>query len=272
LIDWTQTVYEIYWYWLAVSFILGAALGSFFNVVIYRLPNPELSIVKPRSFCPSCKTDIAAYDNLPLLSYILLKGKCRHCGIRISPRYFLIELLTGLVALLFFHLSFGGGLFHPAHGLVYCIFTMAMIIITFIDIDLQIIPNSISIPGIPIGLACSLFMPQGFISSLIGAAIGAGFLLAIGYGYYFLTKQVGLGLGDVKLMGMIGAFLGWEAVPFTMFFGSFIGLLYSIPFVIMQGKGRKHKIPFGPFLAGGAITYIFFGKWVMNYLFIPIGG
>ncbi len=271
MIDWNQAIVEMYWYFATISFVLGAAIGSFLNVVIYRLPSKDMSIVKPRSFCPSCKTPIAAYDNIPLLSYLLLGGKCRHCKKKISSRYFLIELVTALFSLAFFHLAFGLNKFPPHVALVYFIFSSAMIVITFIDIDLKIIPNEISIPGIPIGLACSFLMPQThgagtspFISSLIGMVLGGGVLWAVGAGYYLITKKEGMGFGDVKLMGMVGAFLGWQSIPFTLLTGSFFGLLYAIPFVIIPKKGRYHQIPFGPFLAAGAVLYIFFGPQIMN--------
>lgn len=269
--EWTEIINQVYWFFLLFSFLFGASIGSFLNVVIYRLPTEDKSIVKPRSFCPSCKTPIAAYDNIPLISYLLLGGKCRHCSAKINSRYFLVELMTGAFAVAFFHLAFKVGRFHPLAALVYFVFTCAMIVITFIDIDLKIIPNVISLPGIPLGLACSFFMPHSFLSSLFGILIGAGTLLAIALGYYFITKREGMGLGDVKLMGMIGAFLGWKAVPFTMLAGSMVGLLYGILPVVFAKKGRFHQIPFGPFLAFGAVVYIFYGPEIMDWYLSLMG-
>ena len=270
--DWTMIVDQMYGYFMFIAFLFGASIGSFLNVVIYRLPTEGLSIVKPRSFCPSCKKPIAAYDNIPLLSYLLLRGRCRHCKVHISLRYFSIELMTALFALVYFHLAFHGAKFHPLVSLVYFVFTCSLIVISFVDIDLKIIPNAISLPGIPIGLACSFLMPQGFVSSLIGAALGSGILLAVAYGYYFLTKVEGMGFGDIKLMGMIGAFLGWKAVPFTLFAGSLVGLVIGVFFIVYRRKGRYYQIPFGPFLALGAITYIFVGPMILERYFSIMGG
>ena len=261
-----------YPFFVFVAFLFGISIGSFLNVVIYRLPTKGMSLAKPRSFCPSCKTPIAAYDNIPLASFLILGAKCRHCGVKISWRYFFVELMTGLFAVSFLHLSFATETFHPLVGLIYFVFVCAMIVISFIDYDLKIIPNRISLPGIPIGLACSFVMPQGFVSSLIGAALGAGLLLSIAYGYYFLTKVEGMGLGDIKLMGMIGAFLGWQAVPFTMFVGSFVGLIIGLLFVTLRGKGRYYQIPFGPFLAFGAVAYIYVGPQILQRYFSLLGG
>lgn len=270
--EWAEMLNEMYWYFLTVSFLFGAITGSFLNVVIYRLPTQGMSIVKPRSFCPSCKKPIAGYDNIPLFSYLLLQGKCRHCQTKIGIRYFCIELLTGLFALGLFHLAFGVEMFAPHVALIYFVFICAMICISFIDIDLFIIPDLISLPAIPIGLACSFFMPQGFVSSLIGAAIGAGALEAVRRGYYLVTKTEGMGVGDIKLMGMIGAFLGWQAAPFSIMVGSLAGLVYGIIFVILPGKGRKTQIPFGPFLAFGAVLYIFIGPQVVDWYFSMFRG
>lgn len=278
MFDWTTAINDIYWYFATISFIFGAAIGSFLNVVIYRLPVEDKSIVKPRSFCPSCKTPIAAYDNIPLISYVLLRAKCRHCNKKIGFRYFLIELMTAGFALAFFHMAFGLHKFPPHVALIYFLFTCAMIVITFIDIDLKIIPNQISLPGIPLGLAFSFLMPppdntlfssfaplpQTFVSSLVGMVIGGGVLWGVGAGYFLLTKKEGMGFGDVKLMAMVGAFLGWLSVPFTLLCGSFFGLVYAIPFVVLPKKGRYHQIPFGPFLAAGAVLYIFFGPELIN--------
>lgn len=273
MIDWMQAVQDIYWYFSTISFLMGAAIGSFLNVVIYRLPTEGMSIVKPRSFCPQCKTPIAAYDNIPLFSFLLLGAKCRHCKTKISARYFSIELLTGMFGLYYFHMAFGAERVLPHVALIFFVYTCAMIVISFIDIDLKIIPNRISLPGIPIGLACSFVMPQGFLNSLIGVGIGAGTLLVVAYGYYFITKVEGMGFGDIKLMGMIGAFLGWKAVLFTLIAGSSIGLVYGLIFVVFPGKGRYHQIPFGPFLATGSVLYILFGPQLIRfYLSLMMGG
>lgn len=262
-----ESIREIYWYFASVSFLFGAAIGSFLNVVIYRLPSEKMSIVKPRSFCPVCKNNIAAYDNIPLLSYIFLRGKCRHCSVKISPRYFLIELVTALFALLYFHLTVQVGFFQPIAAIVYFFFTCALLVVTFVDLDLQIIPNQISLPGIPIGIALSFVMPHSIWDSIIGAALGSGVLLSVAYGYLFIAKKEGMGMGDVKLLAMIGAFLGWPAVPFSLLLASFIGTVVGVVFLLLSGKGREYRIPFGPFLSVGAVGYIFFGPQLIRWYF-----
>lgn len=265
--DVVQIINDIYWYFLISSFLIGACIGSFLNVVIYRLPDPEKSIVKPRSFCPSCKTPIAGYDNIPIFSFLLLKGQCRHCGQRIGFRYPLIEAMTGGFAVAYFHLSFAHKLWPYHVGFIYFILTCALIAITFIDIDLQIIPNIISLPGIPIGLACSFIMPHGFINALIGMVLGAGTLWLIGWIYLLATKREGMGFGDVKLMGMLGAFLGWVSIPFTFMVASLLGLLVGVPYIIKRNEGTRTPIPFGPFLAFGAVLYIFAGLEIIDWYF-----
>jgi leader peptidase (prepilin peptidase) / N-methyltransferase len=261
-----QIILPMYWYFLIVAGMFGAIIGSFLNVVIYRLPAENLSVVKPRSFCPECGNQIKWYDNLPLFSYWILRGKCRNCGASYSIRYFFVELTTAAFAVLFLHGVVGWKLFDPATGLIWFFLTCSLIAITFIDLDLQIIPNEISLPGIPIGLALSFFfMPHGIISSLIGVAVGGGILLVIAYSYLFITKKEGMGMGDVKLLAMLGAFLGWQAVPFTLFAASMVGTVVGVAFIIASGKGRHYRVPFGPFLSLGAVLYMFIGPFVIDW-------
>ena len=260
-----------YWYFAIFSFIFGAAIGSFLNVVIYRLPIPGLSIVKPRSKCPNCDTPIAGYDNIPILSWFLLRGRCRHCGEKFSFRYAGVETLTGCVAVLFFHMTVIGR-FSPAAGLIFFLFACALIAITFIDLDHMIIPNQISIPGIPIGIVLSIFLPVGLLGSVIGAAVGFVSTMAVVYGSLIILKKEGMGLGDVKLLTMIGAFVGWQGVLMTWFIASLVGSVVGIFTVVIPGKGRNYRIPFGPFLSAGAVIYILGGDQLIRWYIELFGG
>ena len=233
------------------------------NVCIYRLPQ-DLSIIMPRSFCPQCKAPIRAFDNIPLLGYLLLRGKCRYCGKEISWRYPLVEALTGGFALaLFFKLGLTLSFF------TFFSFAAALIVITFIDLDHRIIPDVISLPGIGIGFFLSFWEPSVSVKeSLIGMAAGGGTLYIVALAYEALTKREGMGGGDVKLLAMIGAWLGWKAVLFTLFFASLSGTLIGGGVMLMQRQGRHYAIPFGPFLAFSALAYLFFGPqligWYLN--------
>ncbi|MBT8339666.1 MAG: A24 family peptidase [Desulfatitalea sp.] len=241
-------------------FIVGICVGSFLNVCIFRLPSGR-SIVKPPSACPKCGTGIRWYDNIPVVSYILLGGKCRNCRARVSLRYPTVELLTGLSALVLW-LQFGA----QWHTLIYFVFIAALLAITFIDIDHQIIPDEISLPGIPIGFALSFLNPNlTWSQSLIGIVVGAGALYGVIWCYYLATGRQGMGFGDVKLLGMIGAFIGWQGVLFTIMASSFIGTLVGLAEMIRTRQGMRLKIPFGPFLAIGAVLYLFFGPAVIDW-------
>src|SRR4030043_1125592 len=197
--------------WYIVSIILGALIGSFLNVCIFRLPKEE-SIIWPGSHCPHCKKQIKFYDNIPLISYLLLKGKCRHCKKPISFQYPLIEGITALSSL-FLCMKFGPSLSY----LFYFAFVAALIAITVIDLCHQIIPDVISLPGIGVGLLASLILPQlTFFNSLMGVLFGSGSLFLVSAYYEWLRKKEGMGLGDAKLLAMIGGFLGWKAVILTI--------------------------------------------------------
>jgi leader peptidase (prepilin peptidase) / N-methyltransferase len=199
-------------------FIFGAAIGSFLNVCIFRLP-AKTSIVKPRSQCPYCQHPIRNGDNIPLISFILLHGKCRDCGGKISWRYPLVEFITALLALLLF-LQFGLTL----KFLIFFIFTAVLIVVTFIDFDYQIIPDIITLPGIPIFFLLAIFgVKIPWMEALIGLLIGGGVLFAIAFVYELLTKREGMGGGDIKLLAMIGGFLGWKSLIFVLLFSSFSG-------------------------------------------------
>ena len=245
---------------LAVA-VIGLFIGSFLNVCIHRIPRGE-SIVFPSSRCPRCKARIRPWDNIPVLSYLILRGKCRSCNERISIRYPLVEALSALLALAMLY-RFG---LNPSFA-VYYAWACALLVITFIDLDHQIIPDSLSIGGIVIGLALVWWMPVSYPDAIIGLGLGAGLLIAVIYGYYFLTGKQGMGGGDVKLLGMIGVFTGWQGVLFTIFTGSLLGSLVGIPWALLQKKDMQTAIPFGPFLALGALFYVLFGESIITWYF-----
>ncbi len=233
-------------------FIFGTIIGSFLNVCIYRIPR-EFSIISPASHCPSCEKPIRFYDNFPIISYLILRGKCRHCRAAISPRYPMVEGLTGVLALALF-LRFGW----DWDGLVWFAFTACLLVITFIDLDHYIIPDVLSLPGIVAGfLASLLVLPTGYLSSLGGIAAGGGVLLAVALIYRGITGREGMGGGDVKLLAMIGAFLGWQSVLPVLLVSSFLGSLIGLSLIIVKGKDMKFAVPYGPFLAMGAVVFLF---------------
>ncbi len=248
------------------SFILGAVVGSFLNVCICRLPRDE-SVVSPPSHCPGCGYLIRWYDNIPLLSYLMLRGRCRGCGERISPRYPLVELLNALLSLALY-LRFG-----PT--LVFCglfVFCSALVAITFIDLEHQIIPDEISLSGIVLGFVVSFFLAEpGWLNSLLGILLGGGSLLLVAYGYQLLTGKEGMGGGDIKLLAMMGAFLGWRSIPFIIFVSSLAGSLIGISLMLIQKKDSKLAIPFGPYLALGALLYVFYGPRLIRW-YLTLGG
>jgi leader peptidase (prepilin peptidase) / N-methyltransferase len=250
---------------VSFAFLSGAAIGSFLNVCIYRLPLHE-SIVFPASHCRACSAPLTWYDNLPLVSYLLRRGRCRLCGASFSFRYFLVELVTALLAVALVHRF---GLTITTVG--YFAFSAALVVITFIDLDHQIIPDVVSLPGAVAGVVFSVISPAlSLWSSLIGLAVGAGVLLAVALGYRAITGREGMGGGDVKLLAMIGAFLGWRAVPFTLFAASFIGSVVGVIAMVRHNADSKLALPFGPFLSFGALCYLFFGErfiaWYLNLL------
>ena len=245
------------------AFIFGAAIGSFLNVCIFRLP-AESSIVKPRSQCPHCHHPIRNCDNIPLISFIILRGKCRDCGGNISWRYPLVELITALLAMLLF-LKFGLTLAF----LAFFIFTAVLIVITFIDLDHQIIPDIITLPGIPIFCLAAIFLVKiPWMEVLIGLLIGGGVLFAIALVYGLITKREGMGGGDIKLLAMIGGFLGWKSLIFILLFSSFSGAIIGITAMIIKKQDMKYAVPFGPFLSAAAVAYLFWGDAFIRLLVI----
>jgi leader peptidase (prepilin peptidase)/N-methyltransferase len=244
------------------AFIFGAAIGSFLNVCIFRLP-AQVSIVKPLSQCPHCQKQIRFYDNIPLISFFVLKGKCRDCDGSISLRYPLVELITALLSLLLFF-KFGVTL----NYLIFFIFTAVLIVITFIDFDHQIIPDVLTLPGIPFFfLLAVLVVKVPWLEALIGLLIGGGVLFAIAFVYELLTKREGMGGGDIKLLAMIGGFLGWKSLIFILLFSSFSGAVIGITAMIINKQDTKYAVPFGPFLSAAAVAYLFWGDAFMRFLF-----
>lgn len=242
------------------AFIFGTCIGSFLNVCIYRIPAGQ-SIVHPPSACPRCGYAIRAYDNIPILSYIFLRGRCRRCGTPIPLRYPLVETITGLAALALF-MKFGLTWATP----VYFLFVAMLIVITFIDIDHQIIPDSLSLPGIPLFFLLGFLLPfVTWQAALIGILAGGGILYAVALGYQLITGRDGMGGGDIKLLAMIGALIGWQGIFFTIFFSSLSGTLVGLLLALSAGGSLKNRLPFGPFLAAGAIAYVFWGPELIHW-------
>lgn len=254
-----ENLFRMQWPMDVIVFVFGAVIGSFLNVCIYRLQREE-SIVWPGSRCPKCGKTIAWYDNLPIVSFLFLLGRCRACRAPISWRYPLVEALNGAGYLLLLRQF---GLMWPT--LIYALFFSALVVITFIDLDIQIIPDVISLPGIVIGLAVSYWLPQGFVSSLIGLLVGGGFFWLVAEVGTRVLKQEAMGGGDIKLIAMVGAFLGWHNVLLTIFLASLAGAAVGLLFMVLKGWGRRTPIPFGPFLALGAVLALFFGTTIVEW-------
>jgi len=243
-------------------FLLGAAMGSFFNVIIYRLPK-SISIVTPPSHCPGCGEKIQWKDNIPILSYIILNGKCRNCDFQIPIKYLVVETISAFL-FLFSYLRFGISL----ELFTFLVFVSLLIPISFIDLQTTLIPDSLSISGIFLGLALSVLRGLALIS-LIGAIAGALLIFIIIISGKRIYKQDVMGYGDIKLAAMIGAFVGWAGILLTVMIGSFLGAVYGL-IQIKRGKlTMKSQIPFGPYLAIGGIISFLYGKWIILNLFLP---
>lgn len=242
------------------AFVLGAMVGSFLNVCIMRLPKEE-SIVFPGSHCTSCGHAIAWFDNIPIASFFLLRGRCRHCASGISWQYAAVEFMTACLFVLFYG-TFG----LSVKGAAYLLLTLALLVQSAIDFRHKIIPDEITLPGILIGLILSAVFPalqretvvwKGLAQSLLGVLLGGGFLYAVGALAEKLLKKEAMGGGDVKLLAMIGAFLGWKAVCWTIFVSSLGG---SVVGGIQRLRGGEEQIPYGPYLGIAAFLYLFFGE------------
>ena len=242
-----------------MAFVIGLVIGSFSNVCIYRIPLNE-SITYPGSHCPKCNKPIKYYDNIPVLSYLLLNGKCRYCKNKIPIQYPVVELLTGFIYL-GLYLLYGINLI----TFVYMILCSVLIIISFIDLKERIIPDVLSLPFIVIGFILSFFLKELSITdSLLGILSGGGSLLVIAIVGSKIFKKEAMGGGDIKLAAMIGAFLGWQLTLLSLFLGFFLGSIIGV-IVLIINKGDSDIVPFGPFIAIGAIISVFWGESIINW-------
>lgn len=301
---------ELYWSMAAAVFVLGVAFGSFLNVCIYRLPR-NLSVSSPsRSFCPNCKAQIAAYDNIPVLSWLLLRGRCRNCRQPISPRYAVIEVFTGMLFLACF-LRFGGVTAVSLKAIVFCYLILGLI---FTDLEMRILPDAMTLPGIAMGMLFASVIPlHGFLElkyafpsafatvwhsprllsvadSALTALLGAAVLFGVAELYFRLRGFEGMGLGDVKLIAMIGAFLGTRMMVFVLFGASLAGAIYGVAVLVSIYWRRRQRydgrpdagkkawrsaskamrlveMPFGVFLGGVALIAVFYGNLLMRWYF-----
>lgn len=238
---------------------LGLAVGSFLNVCIHRLPAGG-SVIRPPSRCPRCESRLRWYDNIPVLSYLLLRGRCRQCGAPIGIRYPIVELVTMAVFLL--HLHFFGWTLLMA---VRVVFACALIVLFAIDLEHHLLPNVVTLPGIAAGLAFSTGLPPGIRDAALGALLGGGVLWAIGEAYYRVTGQEGMGGGDVKMLAMVGAFLGWKLVIVTLVLSSVAGSLIGMLVIASRRGGMKYALPYGTFLALGALAASLVGNDIVSW-------
>lgn len=262
-------------------FVLGACLGSFANVVIYRLPLGK-SVVRPGSTCGSCLKPIRFYNNIPILSWFLLRGRCGECGAKYSIRYAMVELLTAsLFAIAWYRFGMSWTLIEAL------IFIFSLVVVSFIDLDHMILPDTFTLSGILIGLAGGVLNPEReFLDSLYGVLLGGGFLWAIAYFYFLIRKREGMGGGDIKLLAWIGAVLGWQSVPFVILVASVFGSVVGVATILIKARSGSapeveseavpedsadvppFAIPFGPFLATAALVYLLAdgSAWAQWYL------
>ncbi len=239
--------------------VWGLAVGSFLNVCIHRLPTGQ-SVVRPPSHCPACGHRLAWFENVPVLAYLVLRGRCRQCGARISPMYPLVELATAGVFVGTYLMVGLGPLLVPR-----LVFASAMIVLFMIDLQHRLLPNVITVTGIVLGFVFSLTAPPGWRASLIGIVAGGGVLLLIAKSYEWLRKEEGLGMGDVKMLAMIGAFLGWQLMLVTLVLSSVAGSLVGILLIATRRGSMKYALPFGTFLALGALAAAAFGDRLLAW-------
>lgn len=290
---WIMTPGACYAFFTALAFLWGACVGSFLNVCIHRIPR-DLSVVKPRSFCPHCKTPIPWYLNIPIVAWLAVRGKCRFCSAPISPRYVLIETLTAVLFLLvWLKLDVWQG--SPVLGLapvstwmlvpVYWLAIAGLILGTFVDLEHLIIPDRVTLGGIAAGLLLSWAVPElhgaddrlaALLRAAVGAAVGWGLLWAVAVLGKAIFRKDAMGFGDVKLLGAVGAFMGWQAVLFTVMISSLTGSIAGLTMVALHRKGMRSRIPYGPYLALAAVVWILWGPalWeaYVNLLTIPPSG
>jgi leader peptidase (prepilin peptidase)/N-methyltransferase len=238
--------------------VVGLMVGSFANVCVYRIPRGE-SIAFPGSHCPNCNHDIAWYDNMPLLSWLFLKGKCRHCHTGISARYPFLELLMAVSwAWLAWH-------FGAAPVLLQSIVLISLLwILTLIDLETGLLPNALTLPGIVLGLLFAWW--QGyFTDALIGAVVGYAAFWLVAHIFLWVTGKEGMGYGDFKLLAMLGAFMGWQALPFIIFFSSFVGAVIGVVYLKLASKDKHTEIPFGPYLAVAGMCWFLWGDIFLSW-------
>ena len=239
--------------------LFGLIVGSFLNVCIYRLPRDQ-SIVWPASRCTTCGRTLSWYENIPVLSWVVLRARCRTCGERISPMYPLVESVTAAVFVLVYAV-FGPTLLFPIRVAFGC----AMIVLFVIDLQHQILPNEITLPGIVVGLAASAFAEPGLNAAIIGALAGGGSLWLVAFGYERLRHKEGLGFGDVKMLAMIGAFLGWKLMLLTLVGASVLGSLVAGGLMLSGRAGWQSKLPLGTFLSLAALPVSLAGEAVVKW-------
>ncbi|MBF0185650.1 MAG: prepilin peptidase [Magnetococcales bacterium] len=252
------------WEYATLLFVYGTVIGSFLNVCIYRLPR-EMSLIRPRSRCPQCQQAVLWYDNVPLLSWLWLRGRCRYCQQPIAPLYPLIELLSGLLAL---HVGWRFGMTWSA--LMLALLGFAFLVLMVIDFYHYILPDVITLPGIVCGIAWAASpwssAPLATLeASVIGAISGGGGLWFFAWLFEKITGKVGMGMGDMKLFAMIGAWLGWQSLPLTLFLAGVLGSVVGIGWILLSGRDRSLPIPFGPYLVSGAWLYLLYGTEIYRW-------
>lgn len=243
----------------AVAGLFGLVIGSFLNVCIFRLPKGT-SVVFPPSACGSCKRPLRWFENIPVVSWAVLGGKCARCRAPISLQYPLVELATGLLFAVTVWVTPAGPLLAAR-----LLFACALVVLFAIDLEHQILPNAITVPGIVLGVAFSLVAPPGWRASVLGALLGGGILYAIAEGYYRVRGEDGLGMGDVKMLAMIGAFLGWQGMLLTLVLASFAGAAVGVAMIALQRGSMKYALPFGTFLAVGALVAMLAGQPIIDW-------
>ncbi len=238
--------------------MFGAAVGSFLNVCIHRLPL-RASIAWPASHCPGCGAPIKPYDNVPVLSYLWLRGRCRNCGQAISLKYPIVEIITAAAFLTAFLM------FEPPLLFQRLLFACAMIVLAVIDLEHRILPDVITLPGIVVGFLLSFLFPPGWRESLIGLVVGGGSLWLMGEAYFRIRGEEGMGFGDVKMLAMIGAFLGWRSMLLTLILSSLLGSLVGLGMIALKRGDAKYALPFGTFLAAGALVASVVGDRIVEW-------
>jgi leader peptidase (prepilin peptidase)/N-methyltransferase len=249
---------------LTLLFVAAAGLifGSFFNVVIYRLPR-GLNLSRPPSACPGCDARIKPYDNVPVLSYLVLGGRCRRCGMRISPIYPVVEALTAVGFVLVY---LDAGRIVGLEFIAGCVFTGALVVLGVIDAYHQILPDAVTMPGLVLALAYSFFREDlNFRSALLGAVVGGGFLMVVYGAYRLIRRKEGLGMGDVTMMLMVGAYLGPMRTLFVLILASLLGAAVGVFLIVRRGKDFQFALPFGTFLAPSAFVAMLWGKDVVAW-------